>query len=381
MRVASLFPHYGDAVGNSHTALSVCGNMRGERLELRMFQPASVPAARKPFTRDAVPRFLKGVVYRIVGAAEPLNRYCERHFLRRIHSDEAAYLWPGVEFPVFEQIKERGHLLVIERINCHTGTAKRILDDAYARIGMPPTHGVTDAMVERERDEFAIADFAFAPSPLVEQSMLDNGVPESKILPCSYGWDPERLTGVSRALAPIEGLTVLFVGSVNIRKGAHLLIEAWIKSGVKGRLVFAGEPSLEITKLCAQQLTRPDINSLGWVWNVPEVFRSADVFAFPTLEEGGPLVTYEAMACRLPVIVSPMGAGRIARHNLDGFVIDPYDTDAWADAIRRLAQDKELRKSTGANARCRAEEFTWEKAGAVRRERLLAALAARGGRR
>jgi glycosyltransferase involved in cell wall biosynthesis len=375
-RVATLFPHYADAVGNSHTVLSVCGNMRGEGMDVRLVQPASDPGARKPFTRDAVPRLLKGLAYRF-WSAESLNRYSESVFLRSLRAGEVAYLWPGVSLATYRRVKERGHTLVMERFNCHTGTAKRILDDAYARLGLPPKHNVSDAMVTEEREQFELCDYAFAPSPRVEESFRENGVPEAKILGCSYGWDPDRLQGTTRALPESDGLTVLFVGLQCVRKGIHLLFDAWARSGVKGRLVLAGPEAEEITTLCADHLNRPDVVRLGYVRGIEAVFRSADVFAFPTLEEGGPLVTYEAMACNLPVLVSPMGAGRIARHEQDGFVVDPYNRDGWIDALRRLAAEKDLRAALGQSARKRAEEFTWARAGSHRRRILWEALAKR----
>lgn len=63
-----------------------------------------------------------------------------------------------------------------------------------------------------------------------------------------------------------------------------------------------------------------------------------------------------------------------ARDGVDGFVIDPHDIDGWVAALRRLAQDQELRLQMGRSAKERAQEFTWEKVAVRRREALLAAL-------
>jgi glycosyltransferase involved in cell wall biosynthesis len=373
VRLRSLFPHYADAVGNNHVALSLCGHMRSEHLDVSLMQPASDPEARRDFTRDAVPRCLKKLVYRL-RTAEAVNRYSEKAFLRSLRPGDVVYLWPGVTLPTYQRVKDRGHKLLIERINCHTATAKRILDDAFARLKLPPEHNVTEAMVREEREQFALADFTYAPSPMVEESFRENGVPPEKVLPTSYGWEPERLRNPARTLPEIDGLTVLFVGLLCVRKGAHLVLDAWAKAGVKGRLALAGPVAPEIPKLCADHLNRPDVVQLGYVKAIEGVFRSADVFAFPTLEEGGPLVTYEAMACRVPVLVSPMGAGRVARHERDGFVIDPYDTDAWVEALRRFAADRDLRAHLGKTAQDRAAEFTWDRVGRQRADLLLSAL-------
>src|SRR5439155_1053170 len=114
-------------------------------------------------------------------------------------------------------------------------------------------------------------DFAYAPSPMVEASFLENGVPPQKMLPTSYGWEPERLRNPARALSEIDGLTVLFVGLMCVRKGTHLLLDAWARSGVKGRLVFAGPIDPEIPELCAEHLNRPDVVQLGYVKGIEGV--------------------------------------------------------------------------------------------------------------
>jgi glycosyltransferase involved in cell wall biosynthesis len=164
---------------------------------------------------------------------------------------------------------------------------------------------------------------------------------------------------------------VLFVGFVCVRKGAHLLLDAWQRAGIRGQLVLCGAIEPGIARHSADVLARPDVVHLPYVSDVSSVYRQADIFAFPSLEEGGPLVTYEAMAHGLAVVVSPMGAGAVLRDGIDGMILPAHDTDAWADALRRLAASPDLRSRLGASARARAAEFTWEKVAARRADSLL----------
>jgi glycosyltransferase involved in cell wall biosynthesis len=99
-------------------------------------------------------------------------------------------------------------------------------------------------------------------------------------------------------------------------------------------------------------------------------YREADFFAFPSLEEGSPLVTYEAMANCLPVLTSPMGAGGVARDGKDGIIVSPYDEEALVTGLQQLAGCAELRLRMSDSARERAQEFTWEKV-ARRRAQLV----------
>jgi glycosyltransferase involved in cell wall biosynthesis len=226
-------------------------------------------------------------------------------------------------------------------------------------------------MIATEREELALADHIFSPSPQVTRSLLAQGVDEQKVLETSYGWEPARLARGGTPPRWDGGVTVAFVGTLCVRKGAHLLLEAWARAKIKGRLILAGTIEPEIAETCATHLSRPDVQCLGHVRDIGAVFRAADIFAFPTIEEGDPLVTYEAMSCSLPLLVSPMGAGRGARDGQEGMIIESYDQEGWVHALQTLASDAELRRTFGEAGARRAQEFTWTNVAARRRQQLL----------
>jgi glycosyltransferase involved in cell wall biosynthesis len=365
----------------------LCRHMAGPEMDVELVVPAASDDARRPYIREAVPPILQKPLYALFGDLPAVRAFSETLFLRRLRPGDIAYLWTGVSQSVFRRVKDRGHPIVLERINCHRGTARRLLDEAFRRAGLPPGrhHGLGDGDIAGEREKLALADFVFAPSPMVRRSLLENGVPDRKIIRCSYGWDPAKLSvrGTHRALPPADGggMTVLFAGTGCLRKGLHLLLEAWDRSGLGtrgGRLVIAGQVLPEMERVAGRLLDGRGVTRIGYTDDIGSVYRSADVFAFPSLEEGGPMVTYEAAACGLPLLVSPMGAGCVARHGIEGLVLDPYDVEAWADKLRRLAEDAELRRTLGAAARRRADDFTWEQVGRRRRTALLNALEGRG---
>ena len=121
---------------------------------------------------------------------------------------------------------------------------------------------------------------------------------------------------------------------------------------------------------CSKILARPDVVHSQYNPDISWAYRQADIFAFPSLEEGSPLVTYEAMAHGLPILTSPMGAGSIVRDGIDGMIVSPYEHDAWVEALRKLASSPDLRTRFGDAARQRAQEFTWERV-ADRRAKLM----------
>ena len=372
-KVSSLYPIHCDNAAIGHILFSVCGPWQGPDIQSRIFIPSCEPAARRPYIVEAIPPFLRWFYYR---SADAPRHAVEKRFLRELKNFDAAYLWPSASLETFKEAKKIGKPIFLERINCYTGKAKHILDDAYTRLGVPPQHQNTPEKIQHEEAEVGLADFIFCPSPEVRKSFQEAGVPEQKLVSTSYGWSPQRFPNISSDKPLPETVTVLFVGSVCVRKGSHLLLRAWERADVKGRLLLCGKMEPTIAETCSEILARPDVVHLEYNKDISFAYREADIFAFPSLEEGSPLVTYEAMAHGLPILTSPMGAGGIGRDGIDGIVISPYDDDAWVEALRKLADNAELRSQFGTSARKRAEEFTWEKVADRRAEFIIGRLKA-----
>jgi len=73
------------------------------------------------------------------------------------------------------------------------------------------------------------------------------------------------------------------------------------------------------------------------------------------------MVQLEAAACRKPVVSTslPTGVSWVNQHGVTGFLAQPRDAAALAEALRRLLDSKSLREEMGEAARKRVEaEFT-----------------------
>ena len=103
-----------------------------------------------------------------------------------------------------------------------------------------------------------------------------------------------------------------------------------------------------------------EVEHLGRVGHaeMPARMAAADVFVFPSLFEGSAVVTYEALACGLPSVVTP-NAGSVVRDGVEGFVVPARDVEALAERMERLGSDPALRARMSAEARARAEAFGW----------------------
>ena len=361
------FPVFCDGTWVSYTAVSLCEAMQAPDLQVALHVPAATGSGRRPFVRPVVPTWLIPIAYRI----DPRERWIAPRLWRRV----GAALRPGTPQHLYDHARARGATIVTERINSQLANVMRILDAEFGRLGLPPTHGLTAEMHAAEVRELESADYVFAPSPFVCDSLTAVGIPAAKVIPASYGWDPRRIQPETRrrgATAP----TCVFVGTVCIRKGAHLLLQAWHGAQPKGALWLCGTVRDEVRQVAGAWLQAPGVECLGHVDDIDRRLAQADIMLFPTLEEGSPLVIYEAMARGLAIVTTAVGAGAVLRDQIEGIVLDPHDQDAWVAAIHRLCGDPDLRLQLGAAAQARAREFTWEQVGRRRREALLERLEA-----
>jgi glycosyltransferase involved in cell wall biosynthesis len=380
MAMRTLFPYPCDNDFTSHIPFSLARYLSQTDLREELWVKRRGPRARAAFVKAALPGPMSSLIERMGGRLQPGSSWSqalmERRYIAALREGDVAHLYRGCSLRLIHSLREHGHLIFMERMNTMERTLQRIMDDAYARAGWPVVPD-DPRILARDQEETEAADFVFSPSPAVTTSLREGGIPERKILTCSYGWDPERFHTTRRALPPVAGVTVLFVGRIGARKGAHLLLRAWSRAGVAGRLVLVGEVEPLIAAHCASLLARADVVHCEYDPDPEPFYRSADVFAFPTLEEGSPLVLYEAMGTGLPIVTSAMGAGDVARHGTEALIVEPHDEEQLIAALRLLAADPERRRAMGAAGRLRAAEYTWERVAQRRYTLIKNVLAAR----
>ena len=258
--------------------------------------------------------------------------------------------------------REAGSIAVAEFAIAHVSSAVRILSTEAERhpewAATISNYHFPDWYRERLEEEPLLADVCVAASSFTRQSLLEVGVPDTRILTLPLGADltlfkpkPRRTDGVFR---------VLFVGGVGQRKGIKYLLDAYKSiAGPSTELVLCGPLPKELSPL---KLYDGLFEATGRV-DQSEVIRQmydADVLVLPSVFEGFGLVIVEAMATGMPVIASTHSCGpEVIRSGVDGFVLEPDDVEGIADRLQRLHDDRLLASQMGANAATRAAEFSW----------------------
>jgi glycosyltransferase involved in cell wall biosynthesis len=148
-------------------------------------------------------------------------------------------------------------------------------------------------------------------------------------------------------------------------------LDAWFASGVSdrgGRLILCGEVLPAYRRRLASQLAHSSVHELGFVQDVGQFMRQAQLLLLPSVTEGSALVTYEAQAAGCALLVSE-SAGAPCEHLVHGLIHAPGDVATLTEHLRLVDRDRGFLDALRKRARAHASSLTWTAAG----ERLVAA--------
>jgi glycosyltransferase involved in cell wall biosynthesis len=222
------------------------------------------------------------------------------------------------------------HFLVPTGLSAALATRAPLVVTAHGRdvrnIGAyPGIRAATRLVARRASALIAVSDYL--------RRELELKIPEARgkthVIDC--GVDLERFS-----VAPRNGAGPVFlcVGSLTERKNVVRLAEAFERLG-RGRLVFVGDGPLR-----AQLEGRPDVEVVGFVPHdqVPGYVAGADVLCQPSLVEPFGQALLEAMASGRSVVATRIGGPPEFVPPDAGVLVDPLDTAALAEGLRRAAE-------------------------------------------
>lgn len=163
--------------------------------------------------------------------------------------------------------------------------------------------------------------------------------------------------------------TVVFLGRLEQRKGAHVLLAAVprLRERVPSvRVVIAGDgPARRALEESVPADARDAVEFRGRVEpeRLADLFAEASVVCVPSLGgESFGIVLLEAMAAGRPVVASAIpGYAAVVRDGTDGTLVPPGDPEALASSLELLLRDPAAAKVRGEAARVRAAEYDWSR--------------------
>jgi glycosyltransferase involved in cell wall biosynthesis len=178
-------------------------------------------------------------------------------------------------------------------------------------------------------------------------SVIHNGinvarynVEDSGQLRKQYGW-------------PSNATLVGSIGNIRPAKDYQNLIKAAalvVAENPNTHFLIAGHSKkplqTELNELVSKLNLEKHIHFLGFLDNTPEFLAQLDVFALSSKEEGFSISTLEAMAAKLPIVVTRCGGPEeIIEPDVDGLMVDVNSPEQLAKAILAVTKNNEARVS------------------------------------
>ncbi len=196
-----------------------------------------------------------------------------------------------------------------------------------------------------------LKELAEATSPELKFSVIYNGIDTNE-------FRPKELSTT---------FNIISTSRLIKRKGINYLIEGFgqfYKKYQAGKLILVGSGNLEnkLKSLIHKLELDAAVEFHGTVSHekTPQLYRSADIFVLPSLNEGMSNSVLEAMSSGLPIIATDTGGTKELIDQSNGFIIKKGSSQEIFQALEKLYQDQDLRNKMGQSSRQRAETMSWK---------------------
>jgi glycosyltransferase involved in cell wall biosynthesis len=164
----------------------------------------------------------------------------------------------------------------------------------------------------------------------------------------------DRIEDLRRQLGIADDEQVIStVGRLDTQKGQIYLLKAAaliLKKLPNVRFLIVGDgPDREmLERVAAEEGILERVIFTGYRDDVPALLTISDVFAVPSLFEGGPLTIFEAMNLHKPVVGTPTGLiPDVVRDDETGFIVPCADAEQLAEKLLYLLENPTLAQAMG----------------------------------
>ncbi|GEO03928.1 hypothetical protein AAE02nite_15920 [Adhaeribacter aerolatus] len=209
--------------------------------------------------------------------------------------------------------------------------------------------------------ELELADLILCGSEFVRDSCLSVGTDPAKLVVLPYGADLNKFSNKAGQPQNPAKIKIAFVGAVNYRKGADVVLQAWeniLEEYPQAELHFYGNVQMEVPTNLARVFYHGFIHQDSLVTEL----KTAQISILPSFLEGSSLAIYQSMAMGLAVITTP-NTGSIIEHQKNGLLVRYGSVAETTAALRQLIEDKVLRTRLAAAAQADIQEYSWDNYG------------------
>lgn len=246
------------------------------------------------------------------------------------------------------KVAKQHHIFTVyEQISQHHTFFKTIIDQQFSQFPLLKS-GINNLLTnekaiirnQKRDEELKLADLILCNSTFTKRTLLQAGIDDNKIKIIPLGF-PVPLNKVP-SKSKNKPFRFLFAGMQSLRKGTHLLFEAWRSCAFQ-----VGEAELWLIGGTNEELKlgKPLPDNVMIKDSIPhtqlmEFYKEVDVFILPTLADGFGMVVTEAMSQGVPVITTTNSCGPdIIDNGKNGWIIEAGSIHAIVN-ILKLVFDK-----------------------------------------
>lgn len=278
---------------------------------------------------------------------------------RNVRDDaDIIHIFSGIAEETLSRFKGRtAPRIQVVRGSTHIRTQLELLVEEEKRAGVTIDKPYP-WIVAREEREYELAHEIVALSTFSHSTIVERPRLKGKTLFLLAGVDVERFrpqaSAIADRLARIgrgDRLRILTVGSFSFRKGALDIAAVAKRLHDRADFRFVGDLVRE-----TRALRRECAGLIEFVPRVPEFqlttqYSWADIFLFPTIEDGFAVVVAQAQASGLPIVTTPNGSGLdLITPGVNGWIVPIRSPQAIVDTLLACDRDRALlRRVTEAN--------------------------------
>ena len=161
---------------------------------------------------------------------------------------------------------------------------------------------------------------------------------------------------------PKEAFVILSVGEINKNKNHEKMIRALANTHNPDiHYVICGEGVLKnrLLELAKKLKIQNRVHFLGFRNDVMDIYKTVDLFVFPSYREGLSVALMEAMASGLPCVVSNIrGNSDLIENEKGGFLVDPSDVNEFSNMISKYIENFHLLRTHGNFNKNKIKDFS-----------------------
>lgn len=290
----------------------------------------------------------------IIKVYSPFDNWVANNLMKRPSEIIIGYENANVE--TFKKAKSLGITTILDLAQIHHNT----ILDIHRKFGFLNSSYSPEALEfinSRKALALEFTDYIITLSSFAKDSLIKNGIEESKILTVNLGLNHERFYPKTKYNESAV-FRFLYVGTITQRKGLDILLEAFKSLNLTdSELVLVG-PMSDAEELLNEYKDYFTHKPFLHHEELADEYRTADVFVFPSYLDSWAQTVVEAMACGTPVIVSENTGAKDAVFQGGGYVLPPGDLDAFKQKMHFLYKNRDVVSELGEKASEVAQQYT-----------------------